>query len=81
MGDDVSRRIRYRGDPAQVGAMVRMLEEEGLTVRRVNPTPGEEREDVVLLATGPIEKIKDASGKMRHRIGGGAEVTVEGEDD
>jgi hypothetical protein len=78
-------RITYKGDPALVGVLVQMLEEEGVKVRW---QPPEERRDVPgmaapvvvnLVAVGVLTGIKAAVQKFPGRFG--SRVDVEGEDD
>jgi hypothetical protein len=80
-------RITYEGDPAFVGRLVQMLEEDGVQVRRWQPP--EERSDVRgmaegvvvnLVAVGVLTGIKAAVQKFRGQFGR-AKVDIEGEDD
>lgn len=78
--DEVTRRITYRGDPALLDEMLGMFGDEGVTVTRVPQTPGQAPDVTVLSATGTFERIKGATGKMRHRLGGRGDVSIDGED-
>jgi hypothetical protein len=78
-------RITYKGDPALVGVLVQMLEEEGVKVRW---QPPEERRDVPgmaapvvvnLVAVGVLTGIKAAVEKFPGQFG--SRVDVVGEDD
>jgi hypothetical protein len=79
-------RITYEGNPAFVGRLVRMLEDEGVEVRW---QPPEERRDVRgmaeevvvdLVPSGVWTSIMAAVRKFRGQFGQ-SKVDVEGEDD
>jgi hypothetical protein len=79
-------RITYVGNPAFVGRLVRMLEDEGVEVRW---QPQEERRDVRgmaeevvvdLVASGVWTSLMAAVRKFRGQFGQ-SKVDVEGEDD
>jgi hypothetical protein len=78
-------RITYQGDPALVGVLVQMLEEEGVEVRWQPPekrreVPGMVEPVVVnLVAVGALTGIKAAVQKFPGQFG--SKVDVEGEDD
>ena len=88
MPETVTRRITYQGNPTLARALVRLLEEEGLTVRvRREGRPATEYRDAhrmpetvlaTLLATGAAEEIDAAVRRFGERFPGGR-ASVEGE--
>jgi hypothetical protein len=77
-------RITYKGDPALVGVLVQMLEEQGVEVRWQPPAerrevPGRFEPMVVnLVAVGALTGIKAAVRKFPGQFG--SRVDIEGED-
>jgi imidazole glycerol phosphate synthase subunit HisF len=80
------RRVTYRGNPAFASMLVKMLEQEGATVKWERPLEQRGLEEmaqeviVPMVATGGATDVAAAVAKFRKHMHGREEVTVEDDD-